>query len=317
MTETEETRPPTEPNFVTTKVVPEEVIRKRSGCGRALAIAALVVMAIVVWETASLTSDNGVCRLRDYSISAGAASAAVMPVGDIAVMTYNTEGHAVLLNRKHLQEIAETINDVHPDIVGLQEVHAGTLQSRFVDQPAELEKLTGLNGHFGSSFHFMGGEFGNAILTRGQILSTRVDALPGQGEPRSLLEATIALRGGVVNVYITHFEAWGRLQRRARVAQAACVQKIIGKSRHPYILMGDLNATPDDPEIRQLINARMVHDTLGPGLITHPLTGQRIDYILVPQGWEARGTHVVRSGPSDHWPVVSTLRWIQPGLRAH
>lgn len=176
MTEPEGTPPPSEPDFVTTEVIPEEVIRKRSGCGRALSIASLVVLAIVVWETASLTSDNGTCRLRDYSISAGAASATGLPAGDIAVMTYNTEGHAVLLNRKHVQEIAETINDVHPDIVGLQEVHMGTLQSRFVDQPAELEKLTGLHGRFGSSFHFMGGEFGNAILTRGEILSTRVYA---------------------------------------------------------------------------------------------------------------------------------------------
>ena len=317
MSEPEGTPPPSEPDFVTTEVIPEEVIRKRSGCGRALSIAALVVMAMVVWETASLTSDNGACRLRDYSISAGAASASGLPAGDIAVMTYNTEGHAVLLNRKHLQEIAETINDVHPDIVGLQEVHQGTLQSRFVDQPAELEKLTGLHGRFGSSFHFMGGEFGNAILTRGEILSTRVYALPGQGEPRSLLEATVALRGGVINVYITHFEAWGRLQRRARTAQVACVRKIISKSRHPYILMGDLNATPKDPEIRQLIDAGAVHDTLGPDLVTHPLTGQRIDYILIPPGWEARGTHVVKSGPSDHWPVVSTLRWSHPGLPAH
>ncbi|MEO8216305.1 MAG: endonuclease/exonuclease/phosphatase family protein [Acidobacteriota bacterium] len=301
------TRP--EPDAGVTPPISAEVVRKRAGCGRVLAIASLAILAIVVWELANLTSDNGACRLMDYSMGPLAGNTTGRPAGELVVMTYNTEGHAVLLNRNHVQEIARTINDAHPDIVALQEVHNGTFQSRFVDQTALLEKLTGMHGRFGASFHFMGGDFGNAILTRGEILSTRVWALPGQGEPRSLLEATIAIRGGVVNVYVTHFEAWGRLQRRSRIAQAACVKTIVSRSGNPYILMGDLNATPEDPEIRQLRTAGSLLDTLGSGLITHPLTGQRIDYILVPAGWKAQNTHVLHSGPSDHWPVVSTLQW--------
>ncbi len=130
----------------------------------------------------------------------------------LIVMTYNIAGHDEVYDGNHVRKIAETIRQQHPDIVGLQEVHRKTWQSRFHDQALELQKLTGMNLFFGASFGEAGGGFGNALLTRGDILSATVHPLPSVGEPRSLIESVVRVDGAVLNVYVTHLTAWGRIK---------------------------------------------------------------------------------------------------------
>ena len=61
----------------------------------------------------------------------------------------------------------------------------------------ELQALTGLNLFFGPSFGEVGGGFGNAILTRGDILAATVHPLPSVGEPRSVIESVVRIDGEV------------------------------------------------------------------------------------------------------------------------
>src|SRR5258705_12908452 len=96
----------------------------------------------------------------------------------LTVMTFNIEGHASLLKSAHIAEIAETIRRHHPDIVGINEAHRHTWQSRFGDHAEELARLTGMNVVFGRSYTFLHGDFGNAMLTRGAIVSSDVHDLP-------------------------------------------------------------------------------------------------------------------------------------------
>src|SRR5882724_1765131 len=113
----------------------------------------------------------------------------------LVVMTYNIAGHDELVRSDHIARIAAVINQVRPDIVGLQEVHRWTWQSRFHDQFAELERRTGMHGFFGRSLQKGRGEFGNAILTRGEIVSAVVYPLAGSGEPRTLIESVLRIDG--------------------------------------------------------------------------------------------------------------------------
>src|SRR5687768_12958275 len=70
----------------------------------------------------------------------------------IAVMTFNIKGQAALMRRGHLRQVAAAIGAASPDVVGLQEVHRGTWQSRFTDQPAQvLAALDAYAMHFGTS----------------------------------------------------------------------------------------------------------------------------------------------------------------------
>lgn len=227
--------------------------------------------------------------------------------GEISVMSYNIQGHATLLHPNHLENIADAIIEVDADIIGLQEVHDGTWQSRFEDQTAELARQTGRNAVFGRSFDSYGGSYGNAVLTRGRISQTKVHPLPGRGEPRSVLEATVVLDDTPVNVYVTHLTAWGGLQRGSRAAQVNCIVEIIQRSEHPFVLLGDFNTPPGNPEITPLTAGAFVRQAVNASAATHILTQQHLDYVFPDAGWETLHANVLTSGPSDHWPVFARL----------
>jgi endonuclease/exonuclease/phosphatase family metal-dependent hydrolase len=82
------------------------------------------------------------------------------------------------------------------------------------------------------------------------------------------------------------------------------------------ILVGDLNATIDAPELAPLLAAGL-RDACPPDApgTNHDFTGRtdgpRIDHVLVGPSWEvSTATVAVRDGrpPTDHWAVVADLR---------
>ena len=90
----------------------------------------------------------------------------------------------------------------------------------------------------------------------------------------------------------------------------------------PWAVMGDFNATVEEPAL-QLLLAAGHQDALGhlpprgPGAGTeHGFTGatdrRRIDYILVGRGTQVTSAQIVHARPggrlpSDHWPVVARV----------
>ena len=228
----------------------------------------------------------------------------------LVVVTYNIEGHDELLDGEHAAKIAATIRQLKPDIVGLQEVHRGTWQTRFHDQYETIRRLTGMRGYYGKSYTNFGGEYGNALLTRGQVVDTTVHPLPSYGEPRSVLEAIVRIDGGLLSVYVTHLTAWGSLNSKSRDEQLHCLAKHVRTSRYPYLLMGDLNAPPDAPELvtfQKLDAAQLAGGEAA--VVTHPRTKQRLDYIFADYGWRVARARVVATGESDHYPLVAELYW--------
>ncbi|HYI11574.1 MAG TPA: endonuclease/exonuclease/phosphatase family protein [Thermoanaerobaculia bacterium] len=225
----------------------------------------------------------------------------------LTVMTFNIEGHASLLRNDHIEEIAAVIRKYNPDIVGLNEAHRGTWQARFGDHVQQLRLLTGLNVVFGRSYTFLGGDFGNAVLTRGDIVASDVHKLPGTGEPRSLLESLIRINGGTIQFYVTHTTAWASLGREARGGQLKCINAHVQASSYPYILTGDLNAPPETPEMTAFLGANTLRFAGDPKVATHRVMEQRLDYILADPGWVVRSARVLDDGPSDHRPVLAEL----------
>jgi len=83
----------------------------------------------------------------------------------------------------------------------------------------------------------------------------------------------------------------------------------------PWIVAGDLNATPDEPAVRKLLAGGLRDALLEAGPEPGPTErsdGKRIDYLLVSEEWQVRAAAVRREAPdrrrpSDHWPVVADL----------
>src|SRR5688572_27405034 len=83
----------------------------------------------------------------------------------LRVLTYNihhSEGRDAQFD---LDRIAGVIRAANPDIVALQELDQGNSRSGFdVFQLNRLAELTSLDGYFGKTINYMGGEYGNGVL---------------------------------------------------------------------------------------------------------------------------------------------------------
>ncbi len=230
-------------------------------------------------------------------------------MSELRIMSWNIKGHGVRSRALHIEEIAETILELNPDAVGLQEVHRLTRIGGGIDQLERLQQLTGLEAVFGKSLlRKEGGEYGNAILTRGKILESGIHALPGTGEPRSMLASTLELDDHRFIFYVTHLSAWGRLGRKSRMLQAAEATEIIKQSAAPFVLAGDFNSGPSTAELRLFHGGDLVVSCFAKPTITHRTTRSCLDYIFVDPGWQVASSEVIRKGPSDHWPLVAELR---------
>jgi endonuclease/exonuclease/phosphatase family metal-dependent hydrolase len=272
-----------------------------------LGVLALFLVIATYRVFAIYTVRSGECRPRP--VQPGARRGMPPLQRPLVMMTYNIAGHDELIDGDHIRSISEAIRRVRPDIVALQEVHRGTWQARFNDQLAELEARTGLRGFFAPSYVRWGGAYGNAILTRGEIIHTEVHPLPCIGEPRALLEATVRIDGATIDVYVTHLTTWGRLNSKIRKEQLQCLAREVRASRYPFILAGDLNTGPDSPEMQAFRREKVARQaTQGIGA-TFPRWHEQIDYIFVDPGWQVRAARTWPVDVSDHLPVTAELLW--------
>ncbi len=90
----------------------------------------------------------------------------------------------------------------------------------------------------------------------------------------------------------------------------------------PWLIVGDLNATVEDPSVAHLLaggltDALAVLGARGPRAATHhawdgSTDGTRVDFVLANEAWDVLGGHIdhTRPGgrlPSDHWPVLADV----------
>jgi endonuclease/exonuclease/phosphatase family metal-dependent hydrolase len=127
-------------------------------------------------------------------------------------------------------------------------------------------------------------------------------------------------RVGVANTHYDHAGEVARIESSRLLAQWVAAERQLH-----WILMGDLNATPDSPPLKVLTSAGLldaVPATEGGsehGEFTGATDLDRIDHILTDKSWQVVEAHVshYRPGgrlPSDHWPVVATLELVEDFL---
>lgn len=230
------------------------------------------------------------------------------------VMTYNIH-HGEGLDRKvDLARIAAVIREARADLVALQEVDRGVERTQRRDLPAELAQLTGFTAVFENNFHYQGGEYGNAILSRFPVRRSRNThyRMLRPGEQRGVLQAVIDVRGREILLLNTHLDFRpGDEERLQNVDELAALVAAAGTM--PVLLAGDFNATPDSrtaAKVRAFLRDTWAEVGQGPGL-TIPVRQptKRIDYLwFTPNGLQPLGADVPRSEASDHLPVVAEFR---------
>jgi endonuclease/exonuclease/phosphatase family metal-dependent hydrolase len=232
------------------------------------------------------------------------------------VMTFNIHHGRGLDDQVNLERIAALIQSEQADVVALQEVDKGVARTARRDLPAELAALTGLTAVFSNNFHFQGGEYGNAILTKFPVTQwqNRHYQMLRVGEQRGLLQATLNIRGREVLLLNTHIDYRGDdAERWMNVAEIETVAR--QHPNQPIILCGDFNDTPGSRVHRRLSETFFDVWELagaGPGF-TFPAAEptKRIDFIWLSRspGMKARRAWVPQTDASDHLPVVAEFQW--------
>jgi len=226
-------------------------------------------------------------------------------------MTFNIHGGRPAQGAVDLHAVAAVIREVGPDLAGLQEIHRRMPPPYvFQDQPQRLRRLLDMEVYFQRSFGLGPAGFGNALLSWGRLEGVRRRRLPGGGglralEPRTLLEGSWRMGNRRVLVLNTHLG----LSHAQRCRQARRVAERVRSCSEPVVVVGDLNATPDSPELRLLLDAGLT-DCAEEGVHTFPCGGAscRLDHILVSSHFEVESCFAVETAVSDHLPLVAELR---------
>ncbi len=234
-------------------------------------------------------------RLLSYNIQVGIASS--------RYRHYLTNSWKHVLpyygRRNNLDRIADFISAF--DVVGLQEVDAGSLRSNFINQAEYLAEQSGFsfwysqtNRNFGKfAKHSLG------LLSRIPPFDVTEHKLPGTFRGRGALEAHFGSPENPLVVVLLHLA----LGQRTRAQQLAYVSEVL-QGHEWAVVMGDLNCNPHSEEVRSLVRTTHLGD---PHHETHTFPSwspmRCFDQILVTPHLGVEQTHVYEIPYSDHLPV--------------
>jgi endonuclease/exonuclease/phosphatase family metal-dependent hydrolase len=232
------------------------------------------------------------------------------------LMTYNIRHGEGMDGRIDLERIATLIQSEGADIVALQEVDRGVTRTDKRDLCGELAALTGMTCVFSNNFHFQGGEYGNALLTRFPVTAWRNThyRMLREGEQRGLLEVELAVGGRRLWIMNTHLDF--RPDAAERLSNVDEIKLAANASRaEAVIVCGDFNSLPGS-STHEAMKARFrdawEEAGVGDGFTYSSVEPvRRIDYIfhtggdgLIPiRAW------VPSSTASDHLPLVVEFDW--------
>ena len=242
--------------------------------------------------------------------------------GRLRLLSYNiqsgltTRKYSQYLTRswKHLVPVPSRMSNLDGiaqvlagyDLVGLQEVDAGSLRSGFVNQVKYLADQAGFEHVFDQSNRRIGmiSQHGNAVLSRIRPEAITEHKLPGLIPGRGVLEVRFGSGPDALHVLILHMA----LGRRGRLQQIGFLAELVRGYRH-VILMGDLNCDSDSPEMIVLLERAGLCEP-APGLYTFPSwrPNRQLDHILVSPTIGVERVEVLDCTFSDHLPIAMEVR---------
>jgi endonuclease/exonuclease/phosphatase family metal-dependent hydrolase len=226
------------------------------------------------------------------------------------IMTYNIHSAYDVQGRQNPEAIAEVIEESEADIVALQEISRGWLVNGSTDLITWLSHRLGMHVVYKGT---TGPMWGNAILSKYPILRVQHAELPSLGTPlgRGYLMAKIDIgQGRPIWIYATHLHAE---QEDALVRHAQISHLLSEWGNRPYsVILGDLNAEPNDAEIKLLHTAGLVDAWTETGVgngntFISSSPYKRIDWIWHTPDLSAQDAWVPKTTASDHLPVVVTI----------
>lgn len=201
-----------------------------------------------------------------------------------------------IINMNHIAEIIQA-----HDIVGLQEVDAGSLRSNFIN----LTEYLAERSQFPFWFHQVNRNLGrlaqhsNGMVSRIKPYEVHSLKLPGIIPGRRAIMAKYETTADPIVFFIVHLALSGR----ARLNQLCFIADHVNQYKHA-VVMGDMNCRPGSHEMSVLFNNTRLHEP-SEEKFTFPSwkPQHNIDHILVTSDLKISSVHVDTQRFSDHLPI--------------
>ena len=235
--------------------------------------------------------------------------------------------------------LIEGLRKHNPDIICVQESTVRQ-DSPIYNQARAIGTALGLENcifsPYGNSAEMVTHDQGGiGLISRFKISDVRGRRLPpghrGPSDARVALFVQLKVPQGELGIITTHL-SWRPEESEVRLMQTGILLNEMtrgpwGKIDDKTIVLGDFNATPDEPSIQtiteQMIDAYSVAHPGEPGYtwssrnpltLESDLTNRRVDYIFCDRNAKVRLCNVILDRadptfPSDHFGVLAELEW--------
>lgn len=215
----------------------------------------------------------------------------------LRVMSYNVRNCKGLDLKLDYDRCADVINRAQPDIVAVQELDSMTSRYEGYYALGELAVRTKMHDYYAPSIDYKGGKYGIGILSKEPAISLKQYPLPCRKEPRTMLIAEFEK----FYFICTHLS----LIEEDQVTSARIINDITKQLDKPFILAGDLNATPESSTMQAFFEFCTPLSDISQSTIPADNPNRCIDYILTNSA-NIKGTGaavIPESIASDHRPL--------------
>lgn len=213
--------------------------------------------------------------------------------------------------RDNLERIAGLLTE--HDIVGLQEIDAGSRRSGYQNQIEQIAEHAGFSYWYAQVNRDLGrvAQHGLGLISRFEPFAVSEHKLPGRLPGRGALIARFGTPAMALTVVVTHLA----LGAGSRAQQLAAICDLVADDEH-VVVMGDTNCSAQALLADNALAASQlrVYDRLLPSFPSwRPRRG--IDHILTTPTLGVLEAHVVDATLSDHRPISMTVG-LPPALAA-
>ncbi len=206
------------------------------------------------------------------------------------------------LGRPALGRAVEPLRALAGDVYAFQELDHRRWRSRFQHQGAVLARALEGELVWARAKQLLWGGQANALVVRGEVVSHDVITLPGPGERRIALVATVVTRGEHWSVATTHLS----LDPFVADLQLETALAHLSARPGPQVLLGDLNLQP--ARVAPTAAAAGYDLLAGPDTINaRSGLNRRLDHVLT-KGCTVADSGVAKLPVSDHLALWAELR---------
>lgn len=157
------------------------------------------------------------------------------------VATYNVHKCCGLDRRVRPSRIAQVLGEIDADVVALQEVIGEGEGDSHVNHARHIADELGYDFCIGANRRHVGGEYGNAVLTRHRLIdSNNLNITHANREPRGCLQVDVEIGNRPVRIFNVHLGT-AFSERRHQARMLLSFDELKEKSDVPRIVLGDFN----------------------------------------------------------------------------